>query len=170
MHGTWVTPHQNGRGNKTGQGNIEQQRIPMNGLNPAAESGLPGSELRTGTETLLELAGQNPEAAAQQAEEIVEYESRNFTQRELEELVDATIDAIRKIGLGPNEDLVRRIKLIASPFAKQVDRLSMGTSVKIREILSNNSGSTEDPNKPPLSPFGPNTPSKQNPQGSVSAA
>ena len=158
MHGTWVMPHQNGRG--------------MNGQNPDAQHGYGFLERKpgTGAETSLELAGQNPEAAAQQAEEIVEYESRNFTQRELEELVDATIDAIRKIGLGPNEDLVRRIKLIASPFAKQVDRLSMGTSVKIREILSNNSGSTEDPNKPPLSPFGPNTPSKQNPQGPVLAA
>ena len=55
MHGTWVMPRQ------TGQGNIGKQRIPMDGPNPDAKSGLPGSELIKGAEKPLELAGQKLE-------------------------------------------------------------------------------------------------------------
>ena len=161
-----------------GQGNIGKQRIPMNGPNPAAESGsstvLPESELRTGAETSLELAGQNPEAAAQQAEQIVEDESQNFNKREFEELFGATIKAIGEIYNLVQVQNANRIReevlSIAMPFAEEAGRLSIETSAKIREVLSNNSGSTQDPNKSPLGFFGPNTPSKQNPQGPVSAA
>ena len=174
MLGTGMIPRQNDRGNKTGQGNIGKQGILMNGPNPAAESGLPGSELRTGTETLLELAGQNPEAAAQQAEQIVEDESQNFNKREFEELFGATIKAIGEIYNLVQVQNANRIReevlSIAMPFAEEAGRLSIETSAKIREVLSNNSGSTQDPNKSPLGFFGPNTPSKQNPRGPVSAA
>jgi hypothetical protein len=165
MHGTWVTPHQNGRGNKTGQGNIEQQRIPMNGLNPAAESGLPGSELRTGTETLLELAGQNPEAAAQQAIQTLKDEVESFSGQELRKLVGVTTEATQKID-PQNEDVARIVGLIATPFNEVANGLFMETSAKIQEVLS---GSTRS-NEPPFSPFGSNTPSKQNSRGPVSAA
>ena len=180
MLGTGMMPHQNDRGNKTGQGNIGKQRIPMNGPNPAAESGLstvlPESELRTGAETSLELAGQNPEAAAQQAEQIVKKEIESFNKQELTKLGIITKEAARKIGLGPNEValIYKEFELTIIPFAEEADRLSMETSAQIQQVLSNNSGSnpgsTQDSNEPPLSFLGPNTPSKQNPQGPVSAA
>ena len=165
MHGTWVTPHQNGRGNKTGQGNIGKQGIPMNGLNPAAESGLPGSELRTGAETSLELAGQNPEAAAQQAIQTLKDEVESFSGQELRKLVGVTTEATQKID-PQNEDVARIVGLIATPFNEVANGLFMETSAKIQEVLS---GSTRS-NEPPFSPFGSNTPSKQNSRGPVSAA
>ena len=168
MHGTWVTPHQNGRGNKTGQGNIEQQRIPMNGLNPTAESVLPvlpKNELRTGAETSLELAGQNPEAAAQQAIQTLKDEVESFSGQELRKLVGVTTEATQKID-PQNEDVARIVGLIATPFNEVANGLFMETSAKIQEVLS---GSTRS-NEPPFSPFGSNTPSKQNSRGPVSAA
>jgi hypothetical protein len=171
MLGTGMMPRQ------TGQGNTAKRKIPMNGLNPTTESVLPvlpKNELRTGAETSLELAGQNPEVAAQQAEQIVEDESQNFNKREFEELFGATIKAIGEIYNLVQVQNANRIReevlSIAMPLAEEAGRLSIETSAKIREVLSNNSGSTQDPNKSPLGFFGPNTPSKQNPQGPVSAA
>ena len=149
MHGTWVTPHQNGRGNKTGQGNIEQQRIPMNGLNPAAESGLPGSELRTGAETSLELAGQNPEAAAQQAEQTLKGELKSFRGAELKMLVGVTIKVIQENNLGPNANptpIAREVLSIATPFTQKADELLMSTLKRIQEVL--NSPDTSVDNNP----------------------
>ena len=166
MLGTGMMPRQ------TGQGNTGKRKIPMNGPNPAAESGLPGSELRTGTETLLELAGQNPEAAARQAIQTLKDEVESFNGQELKKLGIITKEAARKIGLGQNEVALidEEFELTIMPFAERVNRLYMNTSAAIQQVLSNNFGSTENPNKPPLSPFGPNTPSKQNPQGPVLAA
>ena len=171
MLGTGMMPRQ------TGQGNTAKRKIPMNGLNPTTESVLPvlpKNELRTGAETSLELAGQNPEVVAQQAEQIVEDESQNFNKREFEELFGATIKAIGEIYNLVQVQNANRIReevlSIAMPFAEEAGRLSIETSAKIREVLSNNSGSTQDSNEPPLSSFGSNTPSKQNPRGPVSAA
>ena len=176
MPGTGMMPHQNDRGNKTGQGNIGKQGILMNGPNPAAESGsstvLPESELRTGAETSLELAGQNPEAAAQQAEQTLKGELKSFRGAELKMLVGVTIKVIQENNLGPNTNptpIAREVLSIATPFDEEAGRLSIETSAAIQQVLSNNSGST-NPNKPPFSSFGSNTPSKQNPQGPVSAA
>jgi len=166
MLGTGMMPRQ------TGQGNTGKRKIPMNGPNPAAESGLPGSELRTGTETLLELAGQNPEAAARQAIQTLKDEVESFNGQELKKLGIITKEAARKIGLGQNEVALidEEFELTIMPFAERVNRLYMNTSAAIQQVLSNNSGSTQDPNKSPLGFFGPNTPSKQNPRGPVSAA
>ena len=166
MLGTGMMPRQ------TGQGNTGKRKIPMNGPNPAAESGLPGSELRTGTETLLELAGQNPEAAARQAIQTLKDEVESFNGQELKKLGIITKEAARKIGLGQNEVALidEEFELTIMPFAERVNRLYMNTSAAIQQVLSNNFGSTENPNKPPLSPFGTNTPSKQNPKGPVLAA
>jgi len=174
MLGTGMMPHQNG------QGNIGKQRIPINRQNPDAQRGygLLERKLGTGDKTLLELAGQslelagqNPEAAARQAEQIVKDESQNF-KREFEELFGATIKAIREIYNLVQVQNANRIReevlSIAMPFDEEADRLAMKTSAEIQEV-SNNSGSTRS-NKPQLSPFGPNTPSKQNPQGPVLAA
>jgi len=166
MLGTGMMPPQTGQGKRGSM---------MNGQNPDAKpgSGLLERQLGKGAETSLELAGQNPEAAAQQAEQIVKDKSQNFTQRELEELVDATIKAIQEIDSGPNANptpIAREVLSIATPFAEEADRLAMETSAKIQEVLSNNSGSTQNPNKSPLGFFGPNNPSKQNPQGPVLAA
>ncbi len=168
MHGIGVVSHQNGQG--------------MNGQNPDAQRGYGFLErkLGTGDKTLLELAGQslelagqNPEAAAQQAEQIVKDESQNFNEREFEELFGATIEAIGEIYnlvQVPNANRIRKEVLsIAMPFAEEVGRLSIETLAAIQQVLSNNSGST-NPNKPPISFWSPNTPSKQNPQGTVSAA
>jgi len=169
MPGTGMMPHQNDRGNKTGQGNIGKQGILMNGPNPAAESGsstvLPESELRTGAETSLELAGQNPEAAAQQAIQTLKDEVESFSGQELRKLVGVTTEATQKID-PQNEDVARIVGLIATPFNEVANGLFMETSAKIQEVLS---GSTRS-NEPPFSPFGSNTPSKQNPRGPVSAA
>ena len=159
MHGTWVMPRQ------TGQGNIGKQRIPMNGPNPDAKSGLPGSELIKGAEKPLELAGQKPEAAAQQAEQTLKGELKSFRGAELKMLVGVTTEATQKID-PQNEDVARIVGLIATPFNEVANGLFMETSAKIREVLS---GSTRS-NEPPFSPFGSNTPSKQNPRGPVSAA
>ena len=168
MLGTWVMPHQNGRGNKTGQRNIGKQNIPMNGLNLTAESVLPvlpKNELRKGAETSLELAGQNPEAAAQQAIQTLKDEVESFSGQELRKLVGVTTEATQKID-PQNEDVARIVGLIATPFNEVANGLFMETSAKIQEVLS---GSTRS-NEPPFSPFGSNTPSKQNSRGPVSAA
>ena len=153
MHGTWVMPHQNGRGNKTGQGNIGKQRIPMNGPNPAAESGLstvlPESELRTGAETSLELAGQNPEAAAQQAEQTLKGELKSFRGAELKMLVGVTIKVIQENNLGPNANptpIAREVLSIATPFTQKADELLMSTLKRIQEVL--NSPDTSVDNNP----------------------
>ena len=159
MHGTWVMPRQ------TGQGNIGKQRIPMDGPNPDAKSGLPGSELIKGAEKPLELAGQNPEAAAQQAIQTLKDEVESFSGQELRKLVGVTTEATQKID-PQNEDVARIVGLIATPFNEVANGLFMETSAKIQEVLS---GSTRS-NEPPFSPFGSNTPSKQNPRGPVSAA
>ena len=170
MLGTAAMSHQ------TGQGNTGKRKIPMNGPNPAAESGLstvlPKSELRTGAEIPLELAGQNPEAAAQQAGQILENELKSFNGQELTNLGVITIEAIGRIGLGPNAvaPIDKEFKLTTMPFAEKANELFVKASDEIQQVLSDNSGSTQDPNKSPLGFFGPNTPSKQNPQGPVSAA
>ncbi len=163
MLGTGMMPHQNSKGN------IGKQRIPMNGLNLDAKSGLPGSELRTGAEIPLELAGQKPEVVAQQVEQIVEKEIKSFKETELKRLADITTEATQKID-PQNEDVARIVGSIATPFAKAADRLYMKISAEIQQVLSDNPGSTQDSNKPPLSFLSPNTPSKQDPQGPVSAA
>ena len=167
---------------QTGQGNIGKQRIPMNGPNPAAESGLstvlPKNELRTGVETSLaeiplELAGRKPEVIAQQVERILKQEFQNFSEPELKMLVDVTMDAIQKIGLEPNTDLTsiaREIQSRTTLFTQEAVRLLMSALEKIQKVLSDDFGSTEDSNKPPVSFLDPNTPSKQNPKGPVLAA
>ena len=159
MLGTGMIPRQ------TGQGNIGKQRIPMDGPNPDAKSGLPGSELIKGAEKPLELAGQNPEAAAQQAIQTLKDEVESFSGQELRKLVGVTTEATQKID-PQNEDVARIVGLIATPFNEVANGLFMETSAKIQEVLS---GSTRS-NEPPFSPFGSNTPSKQNPQGPVLAA
>ena len=159
MLGTGMMPRQ------TGQGNIGKQRIPMDGPNPDAKSGLPGSELIKGAEKPLELAGQNPEAAAQQAIQTLKDEVESFSGQELRKLVGVTTEATQKID-PQNEDVARIVGLIATPFNEVANGLFMETSAKIQEVLS---GSTRS-NEPPFSPFGSNTPSKQNPRGPVSAA
>jgi len=153
---------------QTGQGNTAKRKIPMNGLNPTTESVLPvlpKNELRTGAETSLELAGQNPEAAAQQAIQTLKDEVESFSGQELRKLVGVTTEATQKID-PQNEDVARIVGLIATPFNEVANGLFMETSAKIQEVLS---GSTRS-NEPPFSPFGSNTPSKQNPRGPVSAA
>ena len=171
MLGTAAMSHQ------TGQGNTGKRKIPMNGPNPAAESGLstvlPKSELRTGAEIPLELAGQKPEVVAQQVERIFKQEFQNFSEPELKGLVDVTMDAIQKIGLEPNTDLTliaREIQSRTMLFTQEAARLLMSALEKIQKVLSDDFGSTEDPNKPPFSSFGSNTSSKQNPKGPVLAA
>jgi len=160
MLGTWVMPHQNGRG--------------MNGQNPDAQHGYGFLERkpRTGAETSSELAGQNPEAAARRAIQTLKDEVESFKGPESRELVGATIKAIGEIYNLVQVQNANRIReevlSIATPFDEEADRLAMKTSAEIQEV-SNNSGSTRS-NKPQLSPFGPNTPSKQNPQGPVLAA
>ena len=153
MLGTWVMPHQNGRG--------------MNGQNPDAQHGYGFLERKpgTGAETSLELAGQNPEAAAQQAIQTLKDEVESFSGQELRKLVGVTTEATQKID-PQNEDVARIVGLIATPFNEVANGLFMETSAKIQEVLS---GSTRS-NEPPFSPFGSNTPSKQNSRGPVSAA
>jgi len=176
MLGTWVMPHQNGRGNKTGQRNIGKQNIPMNGLNLTAESVLPvlpKNELRKGAETSLELAGRKPEVIARQVERIFKQEFQNFSEPELKMLVDVTMDAIQEIGLEPNTDLTsiaREIQSRTMLFTQEAVRLLMSALEKIQKVLSDDFGSTEDSSKPPVSFLDPNTLSKQNPKGPVLAA
>ena len=136
-----------------GQGNIGKQRIPMNGPNPAAESGLstvlPKSELRTGAEIPLELAGQKPEVVAQQVEQIFKQEFQNFSEPELKGLVDVTMDTIQKIGLEPNTDLTliaREIQSRTMLFTQEAARLLMSALEKIQEVL--NSPDTSVDNNP----------------------
>jgi len=158
MLGTWVMPHQNGRG--------------MNGQNPDAQHGYGFLERKpgTGAETSSELAGKNPEAAAQQAEQTLKGELKSFRGAELKMLVGVTIKVIQENNLVvQNTNRIREeVISIATPFDEEADRLAMKTSAEIQEV-SNNSGSTRS-NEPPFSPFGSNTPSKQNPQGPVLAA
>jgi len=147
-----MMPPQTGQGDKTGQGNIEQQRIPMNGLNPTAESVLPvlpKNELRTGAETSLELAGQKPEVIAQRVRQILENEFKDFSQLELPKLVDVTMEAIRKIGLGPDTDLtliVRKVQSRTMLFNEEATELLMSALERIREVL--NSPDTSIDNNP----------------------
>ena len=147
-----MMPPQTGQGDKTGQGNIEQQRIPMNGLNPTAESVLPvlpKNELRTGAETSLELAGQKPEVIAQRVRQILENEFKDFSQLELPKLVDVTMEAIRKIGLGPDTDLtliVRKVQSRTMLFNEEATELLMSALEKIQEVL--NSPDTSVDNNP----------------------
>ena len=158
MLGTWVMPHQNGRG--------------MNGQNPDAQHGYGFLERKpgTGAETSSELAGKNPEAAARRAIQTLKDEVESFKGPESRELVGATIKAIGEIyKIVQNTNRIREeVISIATPFDEEADRLAMKTSAEIQEV-SNNSGSTRS-NEPPFSPFGSNTPSKQNPQGPVLAA
>ena len=153
MHGTWVMPHQNGRG--------------MNGQNPDAQHGYGFLERKpgTGAETSSELAGKNPEAAARRAIQTLKDEVESFSGQELRKLVGVTTEATQKID-PQNEDVARIVGLIATPFNEVANGLFMETSAKIQEVLS---GSTRS-NEPPFSPFGSNTPSKQNSRGPVSAA
>ena len=137
MLGTAAMSHQ------TGQGNTGKRKIPMNGPNPAAESGLstvlPKSELRTGAEIPLELAGQKPEVVAQQVERIFKQEFQNFSKPELKMLVDVTMKAIQKIGLGPNTDLTliaREVQSITTPFTQEADELLMSALKRIQEVLN----------------------------------
>ena len=141
MHGTWVMPRQ------TGQGNIGKQRIPMNGPNPDAKSGLPGSELIKGAEKPLELAGQKPEAAAQQAEQTLKGELKSFRGAELKMLVGVTIKVIQENNLGPNTNptpIAREVLSIATPFTQKADELLMSALERIQEVL--NSPDTSDNN------------------------
>ena len=147
MLGTAAMSHQ------TGQGNTGKRKIPMNGPNPAAESGLstvlPKSELRTGAEIPLELAGQKPEVVAQQVERIFKQEFQNFSEPELKGLVDVTMDAIQKIGLEPNTDLTliaREIQSRTMLFTQEAARLLMSALEKIQEVL--NSPDTSVDNNP----------------------
>ena len=143
MLGTGMMPRQ------TGQGNIGKQRIPMDGPNPDAKSGLPGSELIKGAEKPLELADQNPEVVAQQVERIFKQEFQNFSEPELKGLVDVTMDAIQKIGLEPNTDLTliaREIQSRTMLFTQEAARLLMSALEKIQEVL--NSPDTSVDNNP----------------------
>jgi hypothetical protein len=151
---------------------ISQENI-MNGLNPGVESGLPGSELIKGAEKPLELAGQKLEVIAQKVRQILEDEFKDFSGGESTKLVDVTMEVVRKIGLGPNTDLTliaREVQSRTMLFNQEAAQLLMSALVKIQQVLSGDSGSTQDPNKPPLSFLGPKPPSKQNPQGPVLAA
>jgi hypothetical protein len=169
MPGTGVIPHQ------TSQGNIGNL---MNGQNPDVKygSGLLERKFGTGAEIPLELAGQNPEAAAQQAIQILKDECESFNGPEFKKLVGAAIEAIqeifKEIGLRLNNltSIVKGVQSRAMPFNEEADRLSIETSAAIQQVLSNNSGSTQNSNEPPLSFLGPKPPSKQDPQGSVLAA
>ena len=141
MLGTGMMPRQ------TGQGNIGKQRIPMDGPNPDAKSGLPGSELIKGAEKPLELAGQKPEAAAQQAEQTLKGELKSFRGAELKMLVGVTIKVIQENNLGPNTNptpIAREVLSIATPFTQKADELLMSALERIQEVL--NSPDTSDNN------------------------
>jgi len=117
--------------------------------------------------------GLTPELVARKVEEIIRQEFVNFTEGERERLAKATTEAIQRTGLGKETDITRIVQEIQQEmmnFSKEAARLLMSALEKIQKVLSNNFGSTQYPNKPPLSFLGPNTPSKQNPQGPVSAA
>jgi hypothetical protein len=136
-----------------GQGNIGKQRIPMNGPNPAAESGLstvlPKSELRTGAEIPLELAGQKPEVVAQQVEQIFKQEFQNFSEPELKGLVDVTMDTIQKIGLEPNTDLTliaREIQSRTMLFTQEAAQLLTRALERMWEVLNSPDTSDNDSN------------------------
>jgi len=144
--GTWVMPRQNGRRNKTGQGNIGKQRIPMNGLNLDAKSGLPGSELRIDAETSLELAGQNLKDIAQQVIQILKGEFGSFSGQESTKLNSDTKEAIQEINLKPDtdKDLVRKVQLIIMFFNQEAAQLLTRALKRIQEVL--NSPDTSDNN------------------------
>ena len=148
MPGTGMMPHQNDRGNKTGQGNIGKQGILMNGPNPAAESGsstvLPESELRTGAETSLELAGQNLKDIAQQVIQILKGEFGSFSGQESTKLDSDTKEAIQEINLKPDKDLVRKVQLIIMFFNQEAAQLLTRALKRIQEVL--NSPDTSDNN------------------------
>ena len=148
MLGTGMMPHQNDRGNKTGQGNIGKQGILMNGPNPAAESGsstvLPESELRTGAETSLELAGQNLKDIAQQVIQILKGEFGSFSGQESTKLDSDTKEAIQEINLKPDKDLVRKVQLIIMFFNQEAAQLLTRALKRIQEVL--NSPDTSDNN------------------------
>ena len=138
MLGTGMMPHQ------TGQGKMGSL---TNGLNPDAKSGLPGSELIKGAEKPLELAGQKPEAAAQQAEQTLKGELKSFRGAELKMLVGVTIKVIQENNLGPNTNptpIAREVLSIATPFTQKADELLMSALERIQEVL--NSPDTSDNN------------------------
>ena len=142
MLGTAAMSHQ------TGQGNIGSL---INGQNPDVKygSGLSERKFGTGAEKPLELAGQNPEAAAQQVERIFKQEFQNFSKPELKMLVDVTMKAIQKIGLGSNTDLTliaREVQSITTPFTQEADELLMSALKRIQEVL--NSSDTSVDNNP----------------------
>ena len=144
MLGTGMMPRQTGQGKR---GSL------MNGLNPAAESGsstvLPESELRTGAETSLELAGQNPEATARQAEQTLKGELKSFRGAELKMLVGVTIKVIQENNLGPNANptpIAREVLSIATPFTQKADELLMSTLKRIQEVLNSPDTSDNDSN------------------------
>ena len=142
MLGTGMMPRQTGQGKR---GSL------TNGPNPDTKpgSGLLGSELRTGAEIPLELAGQKPEVVAQQVERIFKQEFQNFSEPELKGLVDVTMDAIQKIGLEPNTDLTliaREIQSRTMLFTQEAARLLMSALEKIQEVL--NSPDTSVDNNP----------------------
>jgi len=171
-----MMPHQNG------QGNIGKQRIPINRQNPDAQRGygLLERKLGTGDKTLLELAGQSlelagqkPELVAPQVIQTLKDEVESFNGPELGELVGATTKAIQEIDLGPNANptpIAREVLSIAMPFAEEAKQSLRIALEEMQRVSPDNPNSTQDPSKPPLSFLGPNTPSKQNPQGPVLAA
>jgi hypothetical protein len=145
MPGTGDMSYQTSQGN--GRGNIGIRRIPMNGLNPDAKSGLPGSELRTGAE--LELAGQKPEVIAQRVRQILQDEFRYFSGPESTQLVDVTIKVIQENGLGPNTDLTliaRKVQSRTMIFNEEATKLLMSALERIQKVL--NSPDTSVDNNP----------------------
>ena len=147
MPGTGGMPYQTSQGN--GRGNIGERRISMNGSNPAAEPGLPGSELMIWAKTSLELADQNLKAIAERAGQTSRGEFGSFSGPELKKLVDATMKAIQEIGFGPDTDLtliVREVQSRTMPFTQEAAELFERTLKRAQEIL--NSSSTIAANNP----------------------
>jgi|GEM_PF-5723805 len=169
------TPRQTGQTNR-GPIGISGAGIVVSAPNPDVQSKLPETRVKTEFGTSLELAGQSPEFVAKQVETIMQQEFTNFSQKDLQILVDASIEAIRKIGLGPNTDITliaREVQSTTMLFTQEATQLLMRALAKIQEVLSDNSDpvqNSQDSNKPPFNFLGPNIPSNQNPQGPVLAA
>ena len=142
---------------QTGQGNTAKRKIPMNGLNPTTESVLPvlpKNELRTGAETSLaeiplELAGKKLEVVAQQVERIFKQEFRNFSESELKNLVNVTIEVVRENDLRPNTDLTliaREIQSRTMPFTQEAAQLLTRALERMWEVLNSPDTSDNDSN------------------------
>jgi len=151
MLGTGMMPPQ------IGQGNTAKRKIPMNGLNPTTESVLPvlpKNELRTGAETSLaeiplELAGKKLEVVAQQVERIFKQEFRNFSESELKNLVNVTIEVVRENDLRPNTDLTliaREIQSRTMPFTQEAAQLLTRALERMWEVLNSPDTSDNDSN------------------------